>query len=77
MFNRQISEKQPDGTKKVLEKGWFSRGTKVLITGFRREDTFVAKTYKATPTHQLYRIVNVNNKKITLEHERINANVED
>ena len=77
MFNRQISEKQPDGTKKVLEKGWFSRGTKVLITGFRREDTFVAKTYKATPTHQLYRIVNVNNKKITLEHERINVNVED
>ena len=77
MFNRQISEKQPDGTKKVLEKGWFSRGTKVLITGFRREDTFVAKTYKATPTHQLYRIVNVNDKKITLEHERINANVED
>ena len=77
MFNRQISEKQPDGTKKVLEKGWFSRGTKVLITGFRREDTFVAKTYKATPTHQLYRIVNVNNKKITLEHERINANVEN
>ncbi len=77
MFNRQISEKQSDGTKKVLEKGWFSRGTKVLITGFRREDTFVAKTYKATPTHQLYRIVNVNDKKITLEHERINANVED
>ncbi len=77
MFNRQISEKQPDGTKKVLEKGWFSRGTKVLITGFRREDTFVAKTYKATPTHQLYRIINVNDKKITLEHERINANVED
>ena len=77
MFNRQISEKQPDGTKKVLEKGWFSRGTKVLITGFRREDTFVAKTYKSTPTHQLYRIINVNNKKITLEHERINANVEN
>ena len=77
MFNRQISEKQSDGTKKVLEKGWFSRGTKVLITGFRREDTFVAKTYKATPTHQLYRIINVNDKKITLEHERINANVEN
>ena len=77
MFNRQISEKQPDGTKKVLEKGWFSRGTKVLITGFRREDTFVAKTYKVTPTHQLYRIINVNDKKITLEHERINTNAEN
>ena len=58
-------------TKKVLEKGWFSRGTKVMITGYRREDTFVAKTYKATATHQLYKIVNVNDSNITLEHERI------
>ena len=74
MFNRQISEIQPDGSKKVLEKGWFSRGTKVMITGYRREDTFVAKTYKSTSTHQLYKITNVNNQDITLEHERININ---
>ena len=64
-------EIQSDGSKKVLEKGWFSRGTKVMITGYRREDTFVAKTYKATPTHQLYRIINIDNNNITLEHERI------
>ena len=77
MYNRQISEVQPDGSKKVLEKGWFSRGTKILVTGYRREDTFVAKTYKATPTHQLYRIVDINNGNITLEHERVNLNVEN
>lgn len=71
MYNRQISEVQPDGSKKVLEKGWFSRGTKIMITGYRREDTFVAKTYKATSTHQLYRIVDINGKNMTLEHERI------
>ena len=71
MYNRQISEVQSDGSKKVLEKGWFSRGTKVMITGYRREDTFVAKTYKATATHQLYRIININNNNITLEHERV------
>ena len=76
-YNRQISEKQADGSKKVLEKGWFSRGTKVMITGYRREDTFVAKTYKATPTHQLYRIVSINNKNITLEHERIKIDEEN
>ena len=75
MFNRQISEVQEDGSKKVLEKGWFSRGTKVMITGYRREDTFVAKTYKSTPTHQLYRITNINDKDIELEHERIKSNV--
>ena len=77
MYNRQISEVQPDGSKKVLEKGWFSRGTKILVTGYRREDTFVAKTYKATPTHQLYRIVDINNGNITLEHERVALNVEN
>ena len=71
MFNRQISEVQADGTKHVLEKGWFSRGTKVMITGFRREDTFVAKTYKSTSTHQLYRITEVNDRNIKLEHERV------
>lgn len=74
MYNRQISEVQPDGSKKVLEKGWFSRGTKIMVTGYRREDTFVAKTYKSTSTHQLYRIVNVDGRNITLEHERVNLN---
>ena len=72
MFNRQISQVQSDGTKKVLEKGWFSRGTKVLITGYRREDSFVAKTYKATATHQLYKITKIDEYgDILLEHERI------
>ena len=74
MYNRQISEVQADGSKKVLEKGWFSRGTKIMVTGYRREDTFVAKTYKATSTHQLYRIMNVEGGNITLEHERVNLN---
>jgi DNA polymerase-3 subunit alpha len=71
MFNRQISELQEDGTKKVIEKGWFTRGAKVMLTGFRRDDTFVTKTYKNTPTHQLYRITNVyDNGDIELIHER-------
>lgn len=70
MFNRQISQVQDDGKKKVVEKSWFTRGTKVLVTGYRREDTFVAKTYKNTATHQLYKITNVDNQDITLEHER-------
>ena len=71
MFNRQLSEVQEDGSKKVLEKGWFTRGVKVMITGYRREDTFVGKIYKDTATHQLYKIVSINNNgDITLEHER-------
>lgn len=71
MFGRQISEKQEDGTKKVKEKGWFTRGTKVMCTGFRRDDMFVTKTYKHTPTHQLYKIERVNEDgTMDLTHER-------
>ena len=75
MFGKQISEKQADGTKKVREKGWFTRGTKVMVTGFRRDDMFVAKTYKNTPTHQLYKITKVDEYgNIELTHERYEVN---
>ena len=71
MFNKQISEKQEDGTKKVLEKGWFQRGVKVMITGFRRDDQMVAKTYSKTVTHQIYKILEIkDNGELILEHQR-------
>ena len=72
MFARQISEKQEDGKKKITERGWFGRGNKLLVTGIRRDDQFIAKTYSHTPTHQLYLISNVynNGRDIDLKHER-------
>ena len=71
MYNRQLSEKQPDGTKKVVEKGWFTRGIKLLVAGYRRDDTFVAKTYKNNGFHQIYKIVNVtDNGELELVHDR-------
>jgi len=73
MYNRQLSEIQEDGTKKVTEKGWFTRGTKVMVTGFRRDDMFVAKTYTKTQTHQLYKILEIDGGNMKLEHERKNA----
>lgn len=75
-YKKQISEKQEDGTKKIVEKGWFKRGTMLMLTGFRREDQFVTKTYKHTPTHQLYKIDLENNgRDMILTHER--KDVED
>ena len=66
MFNRQISEIDDKGTKKVKEKGWFTRGTKLLVTGYRRDDTFVAKKYKSTGGHTLYKITEVEGRNIGL-----------
>ena len=76
MYNRQMSERQEDGSKKVVEKGWFTRGTKVMVAGFRRDDTFVAKTYKNNGFHQLYRITDIkDNGDIEITHDR--AGMED
>lgn len=73
MFKKQISQVQPDGTKKVLERGWFTRGTMVMITGYRREDTFIGKTYSNTVGHQLYKIEEVIGQDIKIRHERMSS----
>lgn len=70
MFNRQISEVNEKGEKKVKEKGWFTRGIKLLVTGYRRDDTFVAKKYKSTGGHQLYKITEVTGQNISLTATR-------
>ena len=74
---RQISEVGSDGKKHVQEKGWFVRGTKLMVTGFRREDTFVAKTYKNSSGHQLYKITDVYGNNLELIHTRYGEESDD
>lgn len=58
-YNKQISD-IVDGKKKVKEKSWFNTGTKLLIVGFRRGDSFIPKKYKNTlETHRIYKITEV------------------
>ena len=72
MFRKQISQVQPDGSKKIVERSWFKRGTLLLITGYRRdENEFVGKTYAATIEHQLYKITDIIGSDIKLQHERV------
>ena len=73
MFKKQISQIHADGTKKVMEKGWFGRGNILMITGYRREGEFVGKTYKNTEGHQLYKIDEVVGDAIKIRHERWSA----
>ena len=56
IFDKQKAEKQEDGTKKITEKSWFTKGNKVMITGYRRDDNFVPKVYQSTDSHTLYKI---------------------
>ena len=59
MFDKQISEKQTDGTKKVKEKSWFNRGNMLVIQGMRSGDQFMAKKYASTGGHTIYKILNI------------------
>lgn len=58
-YDKQISEKQADGTKKVIEKSWFTRGNKIIVCGVRRDDQFLAKKYKNTPYHLVELITDI------------------
>ena len=70
-YDKQISEKRPDGTKKVVEKSWLSRGNKIIVTGIRREDNFIAKKYKNTPHHLVELITSINDGYIKTQTERV------
>lgn len=59
-INRRISEVAPDGTKTIVENSWTKKGTLCLLTGVRRGDTFMLKTYKKTPYHKFEHIDKVN-----------------
>ena len=60
-YDRQLSIKDPTtGKKKVIEKSMFTRGNKLIITGIRQDDSFIAKMYKNTPGHRIVQIEKIN-----------------
>lgn len=58
-YDKQISERGADGKKHVIEKSMFTRGNKIIVTGIRREDSFIAKKYSRTPYHLVELITEV------------------
>ena len=59
-YDKQISEKGADGKKHVIEKSWLSRGNKIIVTGIKQSDGFLAKKYSRTPYHLVELITGVN-----------------
>ena len=78
-YDRQISEVGEDGTKTVLEKSWFSRGTKLLITGYRRDEQFIPKKYSDSIfKHSVQLIKDIDEEGIlSLQSERIGQEKEE
>ena len=78
LFDKQISEKNPDGTKTVKEKSWFNRGSMIIVQGIRSDDNFVTKKYANSEMHQLYKIDEIlPNGSLKIRNERYQGEAED
>lgn len=78
LFDKQISEKNPDGTKSIKEKSWFNRGSMIIVQGIRSDDNFVTKKYSSSEMHQLYKIDEIlPNGSLKIRNERYQGEAED
>lgn len=79
MFDKQISRKNPDGTKSIVERSWFNKGNMILIQGIRRGNEFVPKKYKNSGNaHRLYKIDEIQeNGDLILRSERLQGDEEE
>ena len=68
-YNRRISD-VINGENKVVENGWFNKGTMIVVAGYRNGDTFRGKTYSRTPFSQLYKITEVNGRFMEMTDSR-------
>lgn len=71
VFDSQLSKKNPDGSKTIVEKSWFNRGNMIIVKGIRRGDEFVPKKYKGSPGEMLYHIDEISKDgDLIIRHDR-------
>lgn len=74
-YDKNISESNSEGKKTVLEDGWFKRGNKILVTGFRRGDQFKPKKYSnSIYKHTVQMIERIEDNGLVLKSERVRVN---
>jgi DNA polymerase-3 subunit alpha len=67
-YDKQLSEKRPDGTKKIIRKSECSRGNKIIVIGVRDDDSFRAKKYSKTPYHLIETVGAVEGSRIIIDN---------
>ena len=78
LFDKQISVIQPDGTKKIMEKSWFDRGSMIVVQGIRSGDNFIPKKYASSIGEQLYKISKIEKDgNLILTHQRYQGGIEE
>ena len=74
IYDKQLSQKDENGRKKVLEKSWFSRGTKLMIQGIRNGDNFIPKKKKNSIYPIIAKILNVREDgTLEFQYERLST----
>ena len=68
-YNRRISD-IINGENKVVESGWFSRGSILVLTGWRNGDIFRCRTRKKSPYPQLCKVTQINGQFIEMTDKR-------
>lgn len=76
-YDKQISQINEKGEKKIIEKSWFTRGNMIIVQGIRRDNQFFAKKYASTPGHTIYKISKVNEETGTVELQYERAQSDD
>ena len=78
LFNSRISAMGEDNHKHIIEKGWFDRGSMIIVQGMRSEDTFITKKYASQGnSHQLYKIDEVIDDEIKIRATRAQGDAEE
>ena len=78
LFDKQISQKDADGSKHVVERSWFNKGSMIIVQGIKLNDVFVAKKYNSSQGHQLYKIDSIDEDgDIVIRNERAKGDIED
>lgn len=77
-WDKQIAERGADGKKHIVEKSFFQPGTKLIVTGIRREDNFIPKKYKSTDLPLFEKIIKLDdNGQYIIESQTERTEVED
>ena len=78
LFDKQISQKDADGVKHVVERSWFNKGSMIIVQGIKLNDVFVAKKYNSSQGHQLYKIDSIDEDgDVVIRNERAKGDIED
>ena len=76
IYDKQLSQRGDDGKKHVIEKSWFSRGTKLMVQGIRRGNDFIPKKKKQSIYPIISKITEIDEYgNLTFQYER--AEVEE